>query len=75
MLNLIKNGIPMLNHTYVKWFSDSQVACTVARVGSMRQDLHEIAIKIYQLCLEQRIEFEIDWIARTDIQKADFLSR
>ena len=41
----------------------------------MRRDLHEIAIRIYQLCLENRIEFEIDWIAQTEIPKADFLSR
>lgn len=71
----LQSFLPMLNHTYVKWFSDSQAACTVARVGSMRKDVHQIAIRIYQLCLEHRIEFEIDWIPRTEIQKSKFLSR
>ena len=65
----------MLKHSYVKWYSDSQAACTVARVGSMRKDLHEIALWVYQVCLEQKIEFEIDWIPRTELQRADFLSR
>ena len=62
----------MLKHSYVKWYSDSQVACTVARVGSMRKDIREIALRVYQLCLEQKIEFEIDWIPRTELQRADF---
>ena len=71
----LKSFSPMLNHSYVKWYSDSQVACMIARVGSMRRDLHGIALRIYQLCLEHGIEFEIDWIPRTQLQKADFLSR
>ena len=71
----LKSFLPMLQYSYVKWYSDSQVACSVARVGSMKKDLHEIAIRIYQLCLEHKIEFELEWILRTDIQKADFLSR
>ncbi len=41
----------------------------------MKKDLHEIQIRIYQLCLEHKIEFELEWIPRTDIQKADFFSR
>ena len=71
----LKSFLPMLKHSYVKWYSESQAACTVARVGSMRKDLHEIALRVYQLCLEQKIAFEIDWIPRTELQRADFLSR
>ena len=73
----LKSFLPMLKHSYVKWYSDSQAACTVARVGGMRKDLHEIALRVYQLRLEKRKrnEFEIDLIPRTDLQRADFLSR
>ena len=71
----LKSFSPMLNHSYVKWYSDRQVACTIARVGNMRRDLHGIALRIYQLCLEHGVEFEIDWIPRAQLQKADFLSR
>ena len=28
----------------------------------MRKDLHSIAIRIYKLCLENKIELEIEWI-------------
>ncbi len=41
----------------------------------MKKDIHEIAIRIYQLCLEHKIEFELEWIPCTDILKAGFLSR
>ena len=51
-----KSFLPMLKHSYVKWYSDSQAACTVARVGSMRKDLHEIALWVYQLGLGHKID-------------------
>ena len=47
----------MLNHSCVEWFSDSQLACTIAQEGSMCRDLHGIAFRIYQFCLKQEIEF------------------
>jgi hypothetical protein len=62
----------------VKWFSDSQTACSIARVGSMKKDLHNIAIRMYtRLCVDHKVELEIDheWIPRTGIQKADYISK
>ena len=53
----LKSFSPMLNHSCVKWFSDSQLACTIAQEGSMCRDLHGIVLRIYQFCLEQGIEF------------------
>ena len=53
----LKSFSPMLNHSCVRWFSDSQLACTIAQEGSMCRDLHGIALRIYQFCLEQEIEF------------------
>jgi hypothetical protein len=35
----LESFLPILNHAYVKWFSDSQTACSIARVGSMKKDL------------------------------------
>ena len=39
----------------------------------MRKDLHHIAIRIYKLCLDHHIELE--WVPRTEIQRADYISR
>jgi hypothetical protein len=59
----------------VKWFSDSQTACKIIQMGSMRKDLHTIALNIFQLCTANSIELEIQWIPRTEIDQADFISR
>ena len=40
----LESFVPLLKHAYVKWFSDSQTACSIARVSSMRKDLHTIAM-------------------------------
>ena len=32
---------------HVKWFSDSQSVCKIIQVGSMRSDLHAIALEIF----------------------------
>ena len=59
----------------IKWFSDRQTACKIISVGSMRSDLHIIALKIFQICADNAIHLEIQWIPRTEIEKADFISR
>ena len=41
----------------------------------MRKDLHSIAIRIYKLCLDHKIDLDIEWIPRTEIQRADYISR
>jgi hypothetical protein len=40
----------------------------------MKKDLHNIVIRIYKLCLDHKIELEIEWIPRTEMQKADYIS-
>ena len=71
----LKSFQPLLKGTYVKWFSDSQVACKIVEVGSMREDLHFIAIQIFDFCLKHDIHLELQWIPRTHLQKADYISR
>ena len=59
----------------MKWFSDSQNACKIIQVGSMRSDLHAIAVEIFQFCANNGIELELQWIPRTEIERADYISR
>ena len=67
--------LPLLKGSYIKWFSDSQNACRIIRVESMRKDLHVIALKIFQFCVDNGIELEMQWIPRTKLDRADFISR
>lgn len=41
----------------------------------MHKELREIAIRIYQICIENKIELAIQWIPRNELQRADAISR
>ena len=41
----------------------------------MKLDLHGLAIKIFQFCVEHSIRLEVQWIPRTENEKADYISR
>lgn len=57
----------------VKWFTDSQTAARIVEVGSTKLDLHRLAIKIFQFFFS--ISLEVQWIPRTENEKADYISR
>ena len=60
--------------SHVKWYTDSQAAAKIVDVGSMKSDLHKLAIKIFGACLSSKIKLEIQWTPRTENEKADFIS-
>ena len=62
ILFALQSFLPLLKGSYFKWFSDSQNACKVILVGSMRSDLHAIALEIFQFCTDYGIELEVQWI-------------
>ena len=42
----LESFAPVLEGSLVKWFTDSQTAARIVEVGSMKLDLHRLAIKI-----------------------------
>ena len=54
----------LLMGSHVKWFSDSQSACKIIQVGSMRSGFHAIALEIFQFCANNDVAKEVQWIAR-----------
>ena len=72
----LQSFLPLLNGSYIKWFSDSQNACRIIQVGSMKKGLHVIArLKVFQFCVDIGIELEMQRIPRTKLDRADFISR
>jgi len=71
----IDSFLPLIKGSYVKWFSDSQTACKIIQVGSMKKELHVMAIRIFQVCTNNDIQLEIQWIPRSELEKADYISR
>ena len=41
----------------------------------MKLDLHRLAIKISQFCAGHSILLEVQWVPRTENEKADYISR
>ena len=47
IFSTLHSFLPLLEGAYEKLFSDSQSACEIIQVGSMRSDLHAIAVEIF----------------------------
>ena len=65
----------MLESSHVKWYTVNQAAAKMVDVGSMKPDLHKLAVKIFGACLRSKIKLEVQWIPRSENEKADFISR
>ena len=64
----------VLEGSLVKGFTDSQMATKILEVRSIKLDLHRFAIKIFQFCAKHSIRLEVQWIPRTENEKADYIS-
>ena len=71
----LRSFAPVLKGSHVKWFTDSQSAARIVEVGSMKLDLHKIARRIFDICVQSGIYLDIQWIPRTLNQQADYISR
>ena len=65
----------VLKNSHVKWFTDSQAAAKIVEVGSMRTDLHTLALRIFEICIKHKILLDIQWVPRSEVERADFISR
>ena len=65
----------VLANQRVKWFTDNQGVKAISSKGSMKRDLQDIAFGIFKLCMSKSIYLEMEWIPRTENEKADYLSK
>ena len=66
---------PLLTGCNVKLLTDSQMAAKIAQVGSMKLDLHQLAINIFSTCLQANIQLDLQWIPRSLNAQADYINR
>ena len=59
----------------VRHRTDNQNAERIMSVGSRNYDLHNEAIKIYQICRQHNIRLTVEWVSRDLNTRADELSR
>ena len=59
----------------VKWYSDNQNVVRIIECGSMKPDLHTLALDIYKIAISNKVLLEPVWIPRTLNEKADHMSK
>lgn len=67
--------LDFLQDKHIKWFTDNQNVVSIAKKGSMKSDLQDIAYDIFNICLRHNLSLELEWIPRTLNDQADFISR
>ena len=59
----------------VKVFTDNKGVVAICKKGSMKLELHSMAIAIFDICKRHSVNLEIEWIPRSQNEEADLLSR
>ena len=59
----------------IKVYTDNQNVVRITESGSMKQELHSLAIKIFDLCVQNDISLEIEWVPRSKNVVADLYSK
>ena len=65
----------ILENKVVRWFTDNRGVVSIVKNGSMKQDLHLLAIDIYKFCIRKNISLKVDWVPRDENTIADKISR
>ena len=53
--NRLKSFLPIIKRSYLKWFSDSPTAVRIIQVGSMKKELHDLAIKSFNVAPKTKL--------------------
>ncbi len=75
ILFAISSFLPIISESKIKVYTDSQSAARIVEVGSMKLELHKLAMSIFNMCLSSKIVLEVEWIPRTINEQADYISR
>ena len=71
----LKRFAHLLSGCDVKWFTDNQAVPSIVHSGSMKEHLHILALDIFQTAKDNKIDIEVEWIPRTQNERADYLSK
>ena len=65
----------LLSGCDVYWFTDNQAVPSIVHSGSMKEHLHILALDIFQTAKDNKIDIEVEWIPRTQNERADYLGK
>ena len=62
--NVLQSFAPKLKGHAVKWFSDNQAVLRIIEVGSRKQYVQEGALSVFEVCFQNNIKLEMEWLPR-----------
>ena len=65
----------MLKYKRIKWFTDNQNAVCIIAKYSIKLELQDIALCIFKNYVQHNISTDVEWVPRTNNDKADYISR
>ena len=65
----------LLRNKHVKWHTDKYASSIIAKSGSNKRELQELAIEIFNITFKHNIRFDISWIPRKSNELADKFSK
>ncbi|XP_071796296.1 uncharacterized protein [Asterias amurensis] len=67
--------LPSIHASKLKLLTDSQCAAKIIESGSMKPNLNNLVVDIFNICLNNSIRIDVEWIPRAKNDQADFVSR
>lgn len=75
VFRVLKSLVHVLSNQRVKWFTDNKSVSIIVGKGSMKYDLQDLAMKIFNFTSVNSIQLEVEWIPRSENCRADYLSK
>ena len=75
IFNVLSSFASKLAGHKVKWFTDNQGVVTIITKGSRKPHLQDGAVSIFEMCMRHAIKLEMEWLPRSENEKADLISR
>ena len=72
---ILMSLLHVFRYQRIKWFTDNTSVCSIVNKGSMKPDLQDLALRIFQFTSINSIHLEIEWIPRSENSRADYLSK
>ena len=69
--HILLSMITILRDKRIKWFTDNQNIVSIVAKGSMKIELQDIALCIFENCVQNNISLDLEWVPRSENEQAD----
>jgi len=66
--------VNILKDIRIQWFTDNQNVVSIVAKGSMKLESQDIALCIFKNCVQHNSSTDVEWVPRTNNDKADYIS-